>query len=587
MSAELQLRPHQQETTDVVLDRVANGEKSTLAWIDPGSGKTLAWMNTANELKQRGLIDSVVCLVPRRNLRRQAELDWCGPDGFRQHYKQPVLGLVVARENQTPLTEARHDGYIACYASVTAQSGIHVNWAASRRGRFLLVCDEAQFLGLPKGADDDDPGGGTIAADVVKNLMLYAAHTLIITGTPRRVDNHPIIGARYGPADERSYRELEWDVRATYKQGVADGYLRPVQFSLHGGEGEFTNGEDFSIDELESRLRTVVRDERVWKPRVDQVCERLRSIRQLDPRYQGLITAAGISHARRIHQYLQLAHRDLKVQLATSDDDGAQGALATFRQGDGDLIVTVQMAYIGYDCKPISVIGLLNAVRWDGNLAQTVARGTRIWGARPIPEQTCYVIGPNDPKLRAFAKQMREEAEGGLRERRGQPGPGPGPGGEPDDVQVEGFIDGDEEIIGLRPGQDIVDPQRLEQIRMLKEKFGLSESEGKLNEFATEFEQPAQTQPRQRPPRHETRIIVETEEECRKRLMGEYRTVLARRIIREYGLSPDDDADQFSVRIRKYQAADNGDDAVRTARSATPSQIEARIRKHERRLGEI
>lgn len=494
------------------------------------------------------------------------------------------MGLVVARENREPLTEARHEGYIACYASVSANPRMHISWARAHAGLFVLVLDEAQFLGLPKRrVTDDDIGGGTVAAQTVLELMQYARHVIIMSGTPERSDGAPIVGATYGPPNLNGYRALEWHVRATYRQGITEGYLRPVQFSLHGGEGEFTDGAEFKIEELENELQTILKDERIWKPRVDEVCERLRHVQRLDRGYRGLITAASIPTAKQMHRYVKAEHRDLSAKLAVSDDDTAQGALQTFRHGDGDLLITVQMAYIGYDCKPITVIGLLNAVRWHGNLEQTVARATRVWPDRDLQEQTCYVIGIRDPALRSFAQKMREESDAGMKERKpGPPGPPPPPA---PDVDVAEYVDGDEHIIGLSEAQDITDPKHLATIRAAREQLDLYDSESKLNAFYTTMASGNITVPT--PQSTSVPTIAESEEQRRKRLTSEYQGLLGSYIRKRHGINPGEHRDQFARLIAKYQAADNKDQRVKSARNASPAQVQERIDAYARRLEDM
>ena len=595
MGDRIQLRPFQQEMTDVILDRVANRERVTVAWVNAGSGKSLGWMNAITQMKRQGLDVPVMTLVPRRNLRVQAELDWCAPEawdsagryrgGFMYLYEDPKLGLVVARENRTPLTEARHAGYIACYASVSSNPRIHVEWARKRRGLFVLVLDEAQYLGLPKrpdSRDEDDPGGGTLAAQAVHEIMQYARHTIIMSGTPERSDGHPIVGATYSAPDASGRRKLEWHVRATYKQGVTGRYLRPVQFSLHGGEGEFTDGAEFKIEQLEERLRPILVDERIWRPRVDEVCDRLRDVHRLDIGYRALITAPSIPVAKKMYSYIKARHRDLVPLLAVSDDDSAQSELQRFRCGEAQVLITVQMAYIGYDHKPITVIGLMNAIRWHGNLEQTIARGTRIWSDRPTEEQTCYVIGLNDPALRMFAKQMREESEAGLRER-ATCGNGGGTSTADPDVDVSRYQDGNEQIIGLNDAQDIADPVQLANIRALRQQHDLFDSEAKLNAFAASIANgaPAPTPASVTVP---VQTIPETEEQQRKRLTSKYQGLLGQYIKQRHGINPGEHRDEFAKLMAKYQAADNRDQSVRSARNASPDQIQDRINSYARRL---
>ncbi|MDX3697052.1 hypothetical protein PV726_43845 [Streptomyces europaeiscabiei] len=58
-----------------------------------------------------------------------------------------------------------------------------------------------------------------------------------------------------------------------------------------------------------------------------------------------------------------------------------------------DILVTVRMAFIGYDCPQITVVGILTHHRDRGHLMQMVGRGLRMWSDMRPREQSCLIIG--------------------------------------------------------------------------------------------------------------------------------------------------------------------------------------------------
>lgn len=559
----VKLRPFQEDLARVIGDRIAAGHPNTVGWVNAGSGKTLGWMHAANDLYRRGLIDGVIGLAPRLTLRKQAELDWTrppgslgkgDPGGFWHAYGEPKMGKIVARDNShgrdgvsgaiRSITEARHFGYVTTYSSLVTDPGIHLSWARDHAKRFVLVCDEAQFLGA-----DDEEGGGTQAARQVTALAEYALHTVMLTGTPNRSDGSRLVGCGYTDKDESGVRRLEWHVRATYRQGVAAGYLRDFQADLAHGHGRFSDGDEFDLATLEEKLGVVLSDPRVWHGLVDSTVARLRDVRRLDRRYQALICASHQDHAEEVMAYLTQRHPDLAPVLAISRQSGkdAQSALDGFRAGQGDVLVTVSKAYIGYDCKQITVVGLLTSRRWGGWLEQTVARGLRVWDERPLREQTCYVVGPADPRLIKFCEDMRADAEGGIRDR-GPDGPGPGPGPFCDDaVLVDGFTATGYATKGMDVDADLT-PADYEVVRAAREEGGLFDGEARLGwflrKFGHSFTGVAQATPEPVGP-------PETEEEQRNRLSNDCKRLAVRFVHQNW---PGLDRDEFRKQIAMVTA---------------------------------
>jgi superfamily II DNA or RNA helicase len=457
----MELRRAQQQLQDRVLDNIARNQPLTVAVLAPGAGKTLGGHAVGNKLYQQGRIQTAVWFTPRLNLCQQIEMEWQqrGP-GFPKHR----MGPIVRAPNRRPLLKADDWGYTTTYASLVTRQNMHVDFAQEHLGRFLLVCDEAQILGT-------SDLGGTQAAALIQQIQPLAFHTILLTGTQYRADNKPLLLARYGEPDARGYRKLLADVEATYREGIDEGYLRPYQADISEAEMDWRwadgGREHWRLSEAPDQLYKFVTQREVWEPLVDQTVDRIRRVQKLDPRYCGLIAAAGQPEVSEIYDYLTRKHPKVKV-LAARSDDGKEALdnLKLFNAKDGngnalggyDLLVTVRMAYIGYDHPPITVVCVLTNFRDKGHLFQLVGRGMRVWGERPIREQHIYVIAPNDDRMREFLEELRAESEAGLkdrREREGGGGSGPIRLGYAEDARLTATS-----ILGLDPEGDLADEQR-------------------------------------------------------------------------------------------------------------------------------
>jgi len=416
----VQLRNFQQRFFETVLNRIEAGERVTVANVHPGSGKTLAALHTANHLFRMGRIDTMQVLVPRINLCRQFETDW--RKARADYYLPPTMNDISWRENITPLIRDNDFGYVTTYASLMADTkSIHLNH--TKRNRSLLVLDEAQQLGA-------DENGGTRSAAIVEELGAYAEHILVLSGTPYRSDGKPLLFAHYSDPDEYGVRKLQANVSATYLQGVSEGYLRPFEYRFAEGHAiyEYLDGgiEELRLTEMKGNLYKVLELPKVWHRLVDMTIEQVRQNQELiDPRLCGLIGAYRQEHARDILKYIERKHKGIKALIAISDDNGAQDSLVQFRMGGYDILITVRMAYVGYDHKPISVVLALSDFREWGFLDQFFARGMRMMDDIPTEQQTLIAFVPDDPKMAAYVEAKRKESEQGLKER----GTGKGGGG--------------------------------------------------------------------------------------------------------------------------------------------------------------
>jgi len=465
----LKLRAVQLALIAATVQKLAAGERLVVGDICPGSGKTLAFLLAAAIAYLRGYIDAVAIFVPRLNLAWQVEGDWervrgmLGPPGG--------LGPIAQRDNIPPLLRGGAWGYVATYQALRANPDLHVHFI--RHLRTLVVYDEAQQLGV-----DEVGTEGTQTAQVAALLSAEAAMTVLVSGTPYRADGLPLLLAEYGPPDATGLCSLRADVRATYRDGVAAGYLREFELLLHNGVARWDEGngaaEELELARLDRRIGRIIRQPAYWEALVDRGVRQVRALQaDVDPRLCGLVAAADQGHAQAIAAYLARRHPTLRVLVATQDEREAHANLRRFRQGAGDLLIAVAMAHMGYDHPPISVIVPLTTTRQEGWLRQLIARALRVMADLPLEVQLCYLVAPGDPGMVAFGEGMRRESAAGvlLREERedrplGAAGDGPGPvPAVPLGVATDAALT-TVRALGLDPGGDVDPAQLVELLRL-------------------------------------------------------------------------------------------------------------------------
>ncbi|MFD0902363.1 DEAD/DEAH box helicase family protein [Actinomadura sediminis] len=480
-------RPFQADVIEAVLDGFATGRKTTVALGTPGTGKTLAYQATATQLIREGLIDYVAVFVPRVTLAQQCETSWMHQDRKTKELHglhglfdaRARLGKIRHMDANPPFTRPGETGtgFVSCYASLVRAEIDYLDWAREHEGRFLLVADEAQFCG----ARDDDRGGGTEAGRVVKEMHAYAAHTLLLTGTPYRADGRKLILADYGDLDTDGKQLLIRQVEATYEDGIEEGYLRRFEMQMHDGwvtetdvAGEFSTR--YRLSKREASLKPIMRLPSTWQPLTDRVVQAVKEKQILNPDYRGLISCMERRDAEAVRDYLAAVHPELRVYIAVSSDGAAaQKALQDFKDKPADILVTVRMAFIGYDCPKITVVGVLTHYRDPGHLMQLIGRGLRTWDAEPSREQSCRVIAPDDPRMQAFLAMLKEQSEEGVRRRKERDGDTAGPGEGPSFIDELTVIEKTELDRERRVSPDIeLDHDELMLYEAIKAKHGSS-----------------------------------------------------------------------------------------------------------------
>lgn len=502
-------RPFQEELMQVVKERMVAGHQVTVALASPGSGKTPGYQSIAVELLRCDDIDFVAIFAPRIILARQAELSYLRKCEEQHVHTPKCVGLHACFDERARLSKISHVpnrrpltgptdhgmGIVTTYAALVTNPAIYFEWAQKHSKRFLLVADEAQFCG----SSDDEKGGGTKAGALVETMAGYAAHTLLLTGTPYRSDKTPLILAEYGEPGEDGRRRLDCHVRATYEDGVRERYLREFECTFNDAKvrirTEYEDGTtartDVDLSRYEKNLQDVLRKREVWEPLTDRVATAVREKRATDPAYRGLISCMEQKDARAVVAYLKRTHPDLRTVVAVSDDGkDAEEALRSFQAGHGDVLVTVRKAFIGYDCPEITVVGILTHYRDPGHLMQLVGRGLRVWNkkgtdpAEPLG-QSCRIICPDDRKMTDFIDTLIKERDAGLAARGGG-GEGSGVGctggeGPPEPTEVVEAAWATK--VRAVSNNEVVDDDDLPLIEAAKRHLGINEDATKLAKF--------------------------------------------------------------------------------------------------------
>lgn len=414
----IEYRPMQKSFIEATKNNVASGRNVLVANVAPGSGKTLAAQAAANELYRSGLIDTVVVLTPRKNLCQQFELDW---KRDKDLFAEPKMGKIVHRPNVRPLLRDDQFGYATTYQSLVSEPDIHLEFALKHRGRFALILDEAQMLGA-----DESSGLGTQSAKWTERIGEFARFIFVMSGTPYRADGKPLVFATYTDPDQYGVRYLEADVTATYREGVTEKYLREFEYHLYDGQAlyEYLDGgmDVLTMSEMNSGLGKVLCNKGYWGHLVDLTVEAVKERKCIHGNMCGLIGAIDQDHARGIIEYIESRHKDVSALLAVSDETAAHDNLRQFKTGKYDILVTVAMAHVGYDHKPICIVAALNSFREHSWLDQFFARGMRVMPDVPYELQTLLCIVPDDPRMAEYVEQKRQESAQGVKERKTREG---------------------------------------------------------------------------------------------------------------------------------------------------------------------
>ena len=412
-------RKHQIEM-ERTIDDIIDGRptKYILAMVTPGGGKSALPM-IAGRLIRTGMADKICWVAPRTSLQVQGESNFIDPF-FRKMFDHD-LTIRTSTNEQNPCRGL--DGFVTTYQAIGID-GSHTVLREFQARRYILVLDEFHHA---------EAGG--VWHKKLKPLVEKAAYVLLMTGTMERGDGGRIAFAPYtehlGKAQPmlRSSDELGLQViQYSRTDALAEKAIIPLNFHFADGSATWrVNGADIDThydsiagvgrDDAAAALYTAI-STKFAKQLLELGISHWIPSRRDNPNGKLLVVTAGIKHARDAMKHLS----GFRADIATSHESkAASKAIARFRAGELDVLVTIAMAYEGMDVPAVSHIVSLTHIRSRPWIEQMLARSVRVDpDAGPWETQNAQVYTPDDPVMRELVAKIESEQEPYVKNDRGE-----------------------------------------------------------------------------------------------------------------------------------------------------------------------
>lgn len=388
----LTLRPPQAEL-QAICQAIAAGSdiRRIIADVAPGGGKSKLPVILVSMLIP-AFADRLVWIAPRNALKYQGETEFLDP-------RLPTDRRLRAANGNEADPSRGTDGYLTTYQAVGMSPEQHLDFV--RRHRTILFLDE------PHHAADESSWGD--ALDAMIDAAVLVVHA---SGTLSRHDGQRIHGLDYlGSYVDLSNRPGVRVIRYSRGQALRDRSILPVELVTIDGAAEWISKEGIrrSVDSLHrsgvdrsDALFSMLRTEYAYQL-LAACLEHWSEHRREYPAAKLLVVAPDIETAK---DYQGRLAAKVLSEIATSDDGpGARRAIADFKRGAFDALVTVGMAYEGMSVPEITHIACLTQIRSKEWLEQMQARANRV---APGKRQG-WVFAPKDHAfLDAWAAIERE-----------------------------------------------------------------------------------------------------------------------------------------------------------------------------------
>jgi superfamily II DNA or RNA helicase len=398
------------------LVRPSSGGHDVLIHAGPGAGKTLGALLSFRQLQREGRLQRALVFCHRSAIARQ----WLAAAqavGLELRSWDPQLDAAALAADGS-----WHGLLLSYQAAARHLPSLCERWPAAAAGPWLAIADEVHHLGL----DPEEPEAAAWG-QAFTGLCAGASLRLGLTGTPFRADNLAFCAARRQVVREgdQLVEHIVPDLSVEPRQLIAAGDVRPLEFRFQDGwvdhgrpgpDGRGSGAAETSPLSAEAReswrarnLRRAIRlgDGSSIALRVLLGARRrLEALRPAHGQAGGLVIARDIAHARGLGQLLE--EQGEQVLLVHSQDPEAAARLAAFQDGEGDWLVSVDMAAEGFDAPRLRVVAYLTTVVTRSRFVQAITRAVRMDGGRAaleaIPRQPSYVFAPADPLLIAYAR---------------------------------------------------------------------------------------------------------------------------------------------------------------------------------------
>lgn len=375
-------RDWQLRELDNIVERITNTGAATLS-AAPGSGKTVFAGLVFEALRDAGLVERMMVVVPRRGLADQ----WAEAlNAARQIELKPHHA--TERKGQ--------DGVVVTYQSLPNRDWLETHIQMARLKPTLLVLDEVHHLA--RDASGTHRAWGNAIAELAGDVdsdNINVGGVLNLSGTLwRSHKTERISTVRYGAPDLEGKIQSLVDGEVTVEELIRIGQLRSIdlyrvdaKISLQDHqELSIVEGNLADIDDKPARAAVAALGSiDSWRNAfVASVLDKLEwAHRATDHHVKGLIVAARQDQAVAFRDEVnrQMRERGLQplAELAISDEAEAQQTLERFRaQQRPGVLCTVDMAGEGYDCPDIAVLGYASNKLTPLYVRQVTARAMRV-----------------------------------------------------------------------------------------------------------------------------------------------------------------------------------------------------------------
>ena len=389
---------------------------SWLMQLVTGYGKTLLSYMQFDILRQRGLVDRMLVLVPTDDQRKQFADDsqdariLCGIDTRAWCFENIFRDYRAVKENQA-------DVFVATYQQLDDDNGLLTQMLDYGPYRWLVVSDECHHLGE----------NGKWAE---REMKLPNVHfRLGLTATPDRTDGERLLGFSK-PVMTVSYLDAFREQVVKRVRGHIDDYS--IDVDINGVRQRLTTAtlaEDMATHEITSyseyEIKRQVRyNDHYLCSMLHEALLELQDQNNTHPnQHQMIVFCMTCAHADYVCEQINQLTDDLGLSFRAewvgvgNDRQGRNKSqehnrrlVAEFKATKFEILVQVGIAKEGFNVKRASVLVFMHLINADLTLVQQLGRGLRRNDAIPFDEDIVAIFASADTALAEIIRRMEAEA---------------------------------------------------------------------------------------------------------------------------------------------------------------------------------
>lgn len=346
----------------------------------PGSGKTMAALESSRQWMQGGPDRRVIVVVPTCNLRTQ----WS---------KEAInFGIELQTKEFGTNFKNGYQGGVTTYHTVANSPLLFRKLCANHV--VMVIFDEIHHCG-----EDSHFGEG------IRDAFELAKEKLCMSGTPWKTNGKPIPFVRYD-GDGFALADYRYD----YPNALSDEVVRYLVFDHAKGSltDDFTgvtlelNGEISDKDAAFRLKRLLEPDGEYVRKQIEDAHRKLLECRKVVPDAGGLAVCIDQFHALKIAKVFESV-TGRYPSVIVSDEELENDTVDSFRKSKTEWLVSVRKVSEGTDIKRLQVLCYLTNTTSELFFRQVIGRVSRV---RELEDYEGYVYIPADPRLISCARNI-------------------------------------------------------------------------------------------------------------------------------------------------------------------------------------